>query len=321
MSEFSLEVKDLRTYFQIQDKEIRAVDGVSLRMSEGEVLGLVGESGCGKSVMALSLAKLLPIPPARVVSGQVLLDDVDVLELDEKGLRNLRGRKIAYIFQEPATSLNPVITIGNQIIEVIELYHRLRKSEARAMAAEMLLRVGMPSAKERLDSYPHQLSGGMKQRVMIAMALVGEPSLLVADEPTTALDVTIQAQILALLGDIKEERGLSILLITHDLSIISDIANRVAIMYAGRILEEAEKNELFPHPLHPYTKALLDCIPSMTKVKKRLVTIGGEVPEASNLPKGCKFHPRCPQTMAVCRSQEPEMKEVQGGRLIRCHLF
>lgn len=321
MSKVLLDVRDLRTYFYIQDKEIRAVDGVSLRISQGEVLGLVGESGCGKSVTALSLAKLLPIPPAKILSGEVLLDGVDVLKLDEKDLQKLRGRRIAYVFQEPATSLNPVFTIGNQITEVIKLYQKQGKSEARNMAAEMLTRVGIPSARERLDNYPHQLSGGMKQRVMIAMALIGNPSLLVADEPTTALDVTIQAQILDLLGKIREERNLSILLITHDLSIIGDIADRVDIMYAGRVQEEAETASLFAHPLHPYTKALLDCIPRMAELKKRLITIGGEVPEASSLPSGCRFHPRCGQTMSICKKHEPEMKEVERGHLLRCHLY
>lgn len=321
MSKVLLDVRDLRTYFYIQDKEIRAVDGVNFRISQGEVLGLVGESGCGKSVTALSLAKLLPIPPAKILSGEVFLDGVDVLKLDEKDLQKLRGRRIAYVFQEPATSLNPVFTIGNQITEVIKLYQKQGKSEARNMAAEMLTRVGIPSARERLGSYPHQLSGGMKQRVMIAMALIGSPSLLVADEPTTALDVTIQAQILDLLGKIREERNLSILLITHDLSIIGDIADRVDIMYAGRIQEEAETASLFAHPLHPYTKALLDCIPRMAELKKRLITIGGEVPEASSLPSGCKFHPRCGQTMSICKKHEPEMKEVERGHLLRCHLY
>lgn len=321
MSRVLLEVKNLRTYFYIQDREIRAVDGVSLRIRQGEVLGLVGESGCGKSVTALSFAKLLPIPPAKIVSGEVILDGVDVLKLDEKDLQKLRGKRIVYIFQEPATSLNPVFTIGNQIVEVIKLYQKPGKAEARDMAAEMLARVGIPSARERLDSYPHQLSGGMKQRVMIAMALVGNPSLLVADEPTTALDVTIQAQILDLLGKIREERGLSILLITHDLSIIGDIADRVDIMYAGKVVEEAETPLLFSHPLHPYTKALLDCIPKMTEPKRRLVTIGGEVPEASSLPGGCRFHPRCGQTMSICKTQEPELKEIETGHLVRCHLY
>ena len=321
MSKVLLDVRDLRTYFYIQDKEIRAVDGVSLRISQGEVLGLVGESGCGKSVTALSLAKLLPIPPAKIVSGEVLLDGVDVLKLDEKDLQRLRGRKIAYVFQEPATSLNPVFTIGNQITEVIKLYQKQGKSEAGNMAVEMLTRVGIPSARERLDNYPHQLSGGMKQRVMIAMALIGNPSLLVADEPTTALDVTTQAQILDLLGKIREERNLSILLITHDLSIIGDIADRVDIMYAGRVQEEAGTASLFAHPLHPYTKALLDCIPRMAELKKRLITIGGEVPEASSLPGGCRFHPRCGQTMSICKKHEPEMKEVESGHLVRCHLY
>ncbi len=321
MSKVLLDVRDLRTYFYIQDKEIRAVDGVSLQISQGEVLGLVGESGCGKSVTALSLAKLLPIPPAKIVSGKVLLDGVDVFKLDEKDLQRLRGRRIAYVFQEPATSLNPVFTIGNQITEVIKLYQKQGKSEARNMAAEMLTRVGIPSARERLGSYPHQLSGGMKQRVMIAMALIGNPSLLVADEPTTALDVTIQAQILDLLGKIREERNLSILLITHDLSIIGDIADRVDIMYAGRVQEEAGTASLFAHPLHPYTKALLDCIPRMAELKKRLITIGGEVPEASSLPGGCRFHPRCGQAMSICKKHEPEMKEVERGHLVRCHLY
>lgn len=321
MSEVLLDVRDLRTYFYIQDKEIRAVDGVNLRVGRGEVLGLVGESGCGKSVTALSLVKLLPIPPAKILSGEVFLDGVDVLKLDEKDLEKLRGRSIAYVFQEPATSLNPVFTVGSQITEVIKLYQKQGKAEARDMAAEMLARVGIPSARERLDSYPHQLSGGMKQRVMIAMALVGDPSILVADEPTTALDVTIQAQILDLLGKIREERDLSILLITHDLSIIGDIADRVDIMYAGRIQEEAGTASLFALPLHPYTKALLDCIPRMAELKKRLVTIGGEVPEASSLPGGCRFHPRCGQTMAICKIQEPEMKEIEKGHLVRCHLY
>lgn len=313
-----LEVSNLKTYFYTAEGIIPAVNGVDLEVGEKETLGLVGESACGKSVTALSIMRLIPSPAGKIVQGKIDFKGENLLDLEEIEMRKIRGAKISMIFQDPLVSLNPVYTIGNQIEEAIILHQKLKKREAREKALEMLNLVGITSPRERLNSYPHQLSGGMGQRAMIAMALSSNPSLLIADEPTTALDVTIQAQILDLLQKLKEEREMSIILITHDLSIIAEVADSVAVMYAGKIVEHAEVREIFKRPKHPYTKGLLDSIPQLTERKERLKVIEGNVPNPLNLPSGCKFHPRCPLSDKKCRKEEPPLEEKESGHWARC---
>jgi oligopeptide/dipeptide ABC transporter ATP-binding protein len=306
-----LEVRDLRVSFRTDEGEVRAVDGVSFTLRRGETLALVGESGCGKSVTALSLARLVASPPGFYKGGAVLFDGADVLKIDAARLRDLRGAKISYIFQEPASSLNPVFRIGAQIKEALLLH---RPEAATDAEVEKLLRlVNIPEPRRRMDDYPHQLSGGMQQRVMIAMALACEPDLLVADEPTTALDVTIQAQVLDLLKELKQKLRMSILLITHNLGIVGDLADNVAVMYAGRIVEQASAVELLQRPRHPYTRALMASIPRLGANVARLQAIPGTVPNAARLPAGCKFAPRCPVAQPAC-VQDPEPGLVDGVR-------
>jgi len=316
-----LSIRGLKTYFFTDDGTARAVDGVDFEISQGKTVGLVGESGCGKTVTALSLLRLVPIPVGRIVEGEIIFKNQDLLLLTEPQMRRVRGNDIAMIFQEPQTSLNPVFTAGNQIIEAIVLHQKTSKREARRRAIELLHTVGMPSPELRVDEYPHQLSGGMKQRVMIAMALACGPDLLIADEPTTALDVTIQAQILDLLQGLQQEFGMSILLITHDLGIIAQLADEVNIMYAGKIVEHARAEELFGQPKHPYTKGLFESLPVLGAEKKRLVTIPGLVPNPLNWPSGCRFHPRCPYVMDICPQKEPPLKEIAPGRTAACWLY
>ena len=313
-----LEVSNLKTYFYTAEGTIPAVNGVDLEVGEKETLGLVGESACGKSVTALSIMRLIPSPAGKIVQGKINFKGENLLDLEEIEMRKIRGAKISMIFQDPLVSLNPVYTIGNQIEEAIILHQKLKKREARGKALEMLNLVGITSPRERLNSYPHQLSGGMGQRAMIAMALSSNPSLLIADEPTTALDVTIQAQILDLLQKLKEEREMSIILITHDLSIIAEVADSVAVMYAGKIVEHAKVREIFKRPKHPYTKGLLDSIPQLTEKKERLKVIEGNVPNLLNLPSGCKFHPRCPLVDEKCRKEEPPLEKKETGHWARC---
>ncbi len=315
-----LEVKDLSTYFYTEEGISRAVDGVDFEIGEREILGLAGESACGKTVTALSILKLVP-PPGRIVRGEVLYKGRDLLKYSGGLMREIRGREISMVFQEPATSLNPVFTIGDQIIEALILHQQLKKKEARKKAIQLLNLVNIPSPESRIHDYPHNLSGGMKQRVMIAMALSGNPSLLIADEPTTALDVTIQAQILELLKDLQKRLKMSILLITHNLGIISQVANRVAIMYAGRIVEQGTTEKILKTPLHPYTKGLLESIPRMEITQRRLSTIEGMVPKPIQWPSGCRFHPRCPVKLPICSEKEPEMREFTPGYKVRCHLI
>ena len=312
-----LEVHELTVHFFTEEGVVRAVENVSFEIYPGEVLGLVGESGCGKTVTGLSLLRLIPIPPGRVVNGDILFDGKSLLGLEEKEMEKVRGNDIAMIFQEPMTSLNPVFTIGDQIMEAIILHQRLDKTEAKKRAIEMLDRVKIPSPEKRMDSYPHQLSGGMRQRAMIAMALSCQPKLLVADEPTTALDVTIQAQILHLLKEIQGEMGMSVILITHDLGVISEIADRLAVMYAGRIFEYGPIEAIFTRMRNPYTYGLMRSIPQLTEQRGRLYAIPGQVPDPMHLPVGCKFHPRCHMMIEDCKKGEP-MYQVSGDQLSRC---
>ncbi|OGQ23649.1 MAG: peptide ABC transporter ATP-binding protein [Deltaproteobacteria bacterium RIFCSPHIGHO2_02_FULL_60_17] len=315
-----IEVKDLRTSFFTPDGEVKAVDGVSLEIAEGKTLGLVGESGCGKSVTALSVMRLVPSPPGKVVGGEILYRGRDLLKLDGEAMRKIRGNEISMIFQEPMTSLNPVFTIGNQIGEAIRLHQGLGRKETRQKTIEMLRLVKIADPEQRIDDYPHQLSGGMRQRVMIAMALSCNPSLLIADEPTTALDVTIQAQILELMKELQQKLGMSLLLITHDLGVVAEQADEVAIMYAGKVVERAKAKEIFDRPLHPYTVGLLNSLPGAgNHKKKRLDAIPGMVPSPLELPGGCRFRDRCPKAAGICAEAEPELAEKGKEHWAACY--
>jgi oligopeptide/dipeptide ABC transporter ATP-binding protein len=319
-----LEVRNLQTHFPTRAGLVRAVDGVSFYLDKGELLGLVGESGCGKSITALSVMRLIS-PPGRIVSGEILFDGEDLLKLSEARLREIRGDDIAMIFQDPMTSLNPVFTVGDQIGEALRLHRRLSKQDARRATIEAMKEVAIPDPARRVDDYPHQLSGGMRQRVMIAMALACDPKLLIADEPTTALDVTIQAQILELLDELRRTRELAILLITHDLGVVAEVADRVAVMYTGRIVEESPVDELFARPRHPYTEGLLRSVPKLTmedvEKKKRLETIEGMVPSPTALPAGCHFAPRCPHRMPRCTEGVIPLYELGNDVRVRCVLY
>ncbi|OHB69393.1 MAG: peptide ABC transporter ATP-binding protein [Planctomycetes bacterium RBG_16_43_13] len=316
-----LSVEGLKTQFHTDDGTVKAVDGVSFSIKKGETLGLVGESGCGKSVTALSVMRLIS-QPGRVADGRISFDGVNLLDLPENEMRQVRGNKISMIFQEPMTSLNPVFTVGNQIIEAIILHQKKSKSEAREQTIEMLRKVKIPSPETRVDEYPHQLSGGMRQRVMIAMALSCNPKLLIADEPTTALDVTVQAQILDLLKDLQKEFGMSILIITHNLGVVADIADNVAVMYASKIVEYSSAKEIFGSPKHPYTGGLFKSVPRLGASKlEKLSVIPGVVPNPTRFPSGCKFHPRCPVAEARCKDTEPTLKETSPGHLASCLLL
>lgn len=311
-----LEIRNLKTSFFTEDGEVRAVDDVSFSVYKGKTIGIVGESGCGKSVTSLSIMRLIPNPPGRIVGGEILYKGEDLLKLETSRMRAIRGNEISMIFQEPMTSLNPVFTIGNQICEAIQLHQRLSGREARNKAIEMLQIVGIPSPEKRIDDYPHQLSGGMRQRVMIAMALSCNPNILIADEPTTALDVTIQAQILDLLRELQAKVGMAIILITHDLGVVAEVADEVVVMYAGRVVEQGTTREIFSNPKHPYTRGLLNSIPTLSKdptgkvKKKRLETIPGIVPNLLHLPKGCRFQDRCGSVVDACREKEPELRTI-----------
>ncbi len=308
-----VEVKDLHTEFHTEDGLVKAVDGVNLHIGRGETLGVVGESGCGKSVTALSIMRLIPWPPGRIASGDIRFEGRDVLKLPEDEMRKIRGNEISMIFQEPMTSLNPVFTVGEQIAETVELHQGLKRKEAMDKAVEMFKLVGIPLPERRVKEYPHQLSGGMRQRVMIAMALSCNPKLLIADEPTTALDVTIQAQILELMKKLKQELGMAIMLITHDLGVVAEMTERVVVMYAGKVVEEAPVRELYKHPLHPYTQGLLRSIPRLNAPKERLHVIEGVVPSLMNLPPGCRFAGRCPHAFDKCRREQPSLRVVKGN--------
>lgn len=313
-----LQIDSLRTYFHTEDGPAKAVDGVSLTLSRGETLGLVGESGCGKSVTALSMMRLIPEPPGEIVSGSIRFDGRDLLELPDDAMRRVRGNDVAMIFQEPMTSLNPVFTCGYQIDEAVMLHQGLDKVQARDRTVEMLQRVGIPDPRQRANEYPHQLSGGMRQRVMIAMALSCGPELLIADEPTTALDVTIQAQILDLLESLQEDAGLAVLMITHDLGVIAEVADRVAVMYAGKIVEMGDLISIYDSPMHPYTQGLMASVPKLTERRERLSVIPGTVPDATRFPSGCRFYPRCAAAEDICRSKEPPLLQIDGTHPVAC---
>ncbi len=314
-----LEIKNLKTYFYTDYGVVKAVDGINLHVGEQETLGIVGESGSGKSVTGLSLLRLIPSPPGKIVEGDIVFQGHNLLLLREKEMRKIRGNKISMIFQEPMTSLNPVFTIGNQIAEAITLHQGLKRKEAYEKTIEALRMVGIPGPEERIKHYPHQMSGGMRQRVMIAMAISCEPALLIADEPTTALDVTIQAQILDLLRDLKQTLNMALILISHDLGVIAEMADRIAVMYGGSIMEYAHASEIFRHSRNPYTRGLLRSLPYHQKRKSRFKTIPGQVPDPLNLPDGCKFHPRCDMVINICRDIEPEFEEVIPGHWSKCH--
>jgi oligopeptide/dipeptide ABC transporter ATP-binding protein len=317
-----LKVENLKTYFIIEDQRAQAVDGLDFRVLKGEFFGIVGESGSGKSVTALSILRLIPEPPGKISHGKIFFKERDLLRLPWGEIRKIRGNEISMVFQEPMTSLNPLFTVGVQIMEPLMIHRNMDKKDAREEAIKMLQRVGIPSPEMRVNDYPHQFSGGMRQRVMIAMALSCDPSLLIADEPTTALDVTVQAQILELMTEIKNKRKESaIVLITHDLAVIAETCDRVMVMYCGKIQEVASAINLFENPLHPYTKGLMGSIPSLTKKKKRLKAIQGNVPGILNFPPGCPFHPRCRYKMPICEKVVPELLEVEKGHFVRCHLF
>ncbi|GMU70539.1 MAG: ABC transporter ATP-binding protein [Betaproteobacteria bacterium PRO3] len=313
-----LEIRGLVTRFATDDGEFAAVDGVSLTVEAGRTLGIVGESGCGKSVTAMSIMGLVPQPPGRIASGEIRLDGVDLLKLAPSELRELRGNRIAMIFQEPMTSLNPAYPVGDQIAEGILRHRRVSKAEARALAIDMLRRVHIPSPESRYHDYPHRLSGGMRQRVMIAMALACEPGVLIADEPTTALDVTIQAQILDLMRELREDTGTAIILITHDLGVIAEVADDVAVMYSGVVVERAGVASLFAEPQHPYTIGLLGSIPQLHLEQDRLAAIEGQVPTPSRPVSGCRFHPRCPFVIDKCRREQPPLVRMRDGHEAAC---
>jgi len=316
-----LEVKDLKTYFYTDAGVGKAVDGVTFSLDRGKVLGIVGESGCGKSVTSLSIMRLVDPTTGRYEGGSILFDGQDILKLSEKEMRALRGNKISMIFQEPMTSLNPVFTIGYQIEESLILHKGMDKKQARARAIELLELVEIPEASRRVDEYPHQLSGGMRQRVMIAMALAGDPELLIADEPTTALDVTIQAQILDLLKSLQEKLNMSIIMITHDLGVIAEMADEVVVMYAGDIVEKAKTRDLFDAPKHPYTIGLMDSIPDVDENMERLRTLEGLVPSLYDMPKGCRFAPRCRYACPECEKERIKLTELEDGRQVRCRRY
>ena len=315
-----LEVKNLRTSIKTKQGYRHAVQDVSFQLNRGEILGIVGESGCGKSMTALSILKLVSSPPVYITGGEILYDGRDLLKLDKKEMRKIRGNRISMIFQEPMTSLNPVYTVGKQIMEAIVLHQQAEKKQAFERAVETLRLVGIPSPEQRMREYPHQLSGGMRQRVMIAMALSCRPELLIADEPTTALDVTIQAQILDELRRLQRQFGTSIMMITHDLGVVAEMARRVLVMYAGQVVEYGAVEEIFRNPLHPYTRGLLESIPRLDQTVEKQHVIKGMVPGLNEMPKGCRFCPRCAQAMEICREKEPDLF-VYGGQKARCWLY
>jgi peptide/nickel transport system ATP-binding protein len=315
-----LQIENLQTHFFTDRGQIPAVDGVTITVNKGEVVGIVGESGCGKSVTSLSVMKLVPNPPGKIVGGTIKFKGEDLVTANEKRMRDIRGNEIAMIFQEPMTSLNPVFTIGNQIGEAIRLHTKASKKQSRDRAIDMLKKVGIPRAEAIVDEYPHQLSGGMRQRVMIAMAMACNPELLIADEPTTALDVTIQAQILDLMRQLNREAQTAILLITHDLGVVAEMCHRVVVMYAGNVIEEGDVRTILKKPKHPYTKGLLNSLPKLEESQERLYSIPGNVPIPGSLTVGCRFAPRCDQATDLCRSEMPQLKAVGDNHFSRCWL-
>lgn len=319
MSQSILKISGLKTSFYTDDGEVPAVADVNFSIEPGEILGVVGESGCGKSVTSLSVMDLVP-HPGKIVSGDIRFKDEELTKASKRRMRQIRGNEIAMIFQEPMTSLNPVFTIGSQMIEGIRLHHHFSKKEAANHAVQMLKKAGMPRAEQLLKEYPHQLSGGMRQRVMIAMAMACEPELLIADEPTTALDVTIQAQILELMKRLNEDLNTSILLITHDLGVVAEVCDRIVVMYAGKVVEEGSVRTIFKNPQHPYTEGLIQSVPNMYNKKERLYSIPGNVPKPGSVTQGCLFAPRCPYAFDRCTAENPELLETEAGHQVRCFL-
>lgn len=321
----SLQVKNLKTYFFIDKEEIPAVDGVDFDINQGEVLALIGESGSGKSVTSMSIMGLID-EPGKIISGEILLSRGEILEDDllqksDKQMRFLRGKEISMIYQDPLTSLHPMIKVGEQVAEVLMIHEKATKAEAKRKAIEMMKRVGISDGEKRYDEFPGQFSGGMRQRIMIAMAIICNPQLLIADEPTTALDVTIQAEILDLLRKLQKENGMSMMLITHDLGVVAEMADRVCVMYCGKIMEETTNQRLFKNPKNPYTKGLMKCIPRIDDKLEYLDTIEGYVPHPTDFPKGCRFSTRCPEVMERCKEELPELKEIEPGHKVRCWLY
>ena len=316
--EHILELKDLKTWYRTDNGIAKAVDGVSFSLAPNRIIGIVGESGCGKSVTALSIMRLVPMPPGYFAGGDILWKGRSIVNASEAEMRKIRGNEIAMIFQEPMSSLNPVFTCGDQIMEQILNHRDVSKSEARKQAVDLLNMVGIPNPSERIDSYPHEMSGGMRQRVMIAMALSCGPELLIADEPTTALDVTVQAQILELIGKLRAERGMSVMLITHDFGVVAELCEEVVVMYASRIVESGAVRHIFENPLHPYTRGLLKSIPRLGARQERLNVIEGNVPSATRLPDGCRFAGRCPLADDHCRKEQPPLKEYEAGHMAAC---
>ncbi len=317
-----LEVNNLKTYFYTEDGVVPAVDGVSFYIKPGESLGVVGESGCGKSVTSVSILRLVPNPPGKIMEGsEILFEGKNLLDLPEKEMRKIRGNEISMIFQEPMTSLNPVLRISDQLKEVLMLHQGMSNEQARAKGIEMLKLVGIPRPEKVIDDFPHSLSGGMRQRVMIAMALSCNPKLLIADEPTTALDVTVQAQILELMNKLKKELNSSVMLITHNLGVVAETCDRVIVMYAGKVVEEGDIYSIFEDPKHPYTVGLLNSIPSIEERNEKLEAIPGVVPNPLNMPKGCRFEPRCNKAMARCKEEQPELTILGEERNVRCFLY
>lgn len=316
-----LEVKNLKTYFYKKKTVIPAVDGVDLKINKGETLAIVGESGSGKSITSLSIMKLVPSPAGKIVEGEIILDGKNLINLSEADMCKVRGNDVSMIFQEPMTSLNPVLTVGEQIIEVLMYHQKMSKAEGTKKAIEMLELVGFSRAAELISEYPHRLSGGMRQRVMIAIAMSCNPKLLIADEPTTALDVTIQAQILDLMKDLSRKFDTSILLITHDLGVVSEVADRIVVMYGGQVVEQSPVDDLFDEPLHPYTVGLMNSIPAIDGEIGRLQSIEGNVPSPENMPKGCRFAPRCSKAFDRCFSEAPQLKQMGKDRAVRCFLY
>lgn len=318
MNDVLLEVKGLKTYFKVEEGQVPAVDGVDFSLTKKETLAIVGESGSGKSVTALSILRLISSPPGKIVAGEIICNGKDLLKLSEKEMRKMRGNDISMIFQEPMTSLNPVFNVGKQISEVLTIHQGLSKQEATKKAIEMITLVGIPDAAKCVKNYPHQLSGGMRQRIMIAIALACNPKILIADEPTTALDVTIQSQILKLMSELKEKLDTSIILITHDLAVVAQLADNVMVMYAGKAVEFGDVKSIFKNPLHPYTVGLLNSVPKIDKESEQLTIIRGTVPSPLNLPQGCKFCTRCDDAKKICFDSEPEYITLDDGRKVRC---
>lgn len=321
MNDIILEIKNLQTHFYTDEGVVKAVDGIDFTLCKGETLGIVGESGCGKSMTSLSILQLIASPPGKIVGGEILYKGQDLLKKTESEMRAIRGNEISMIFQEPLTSLNPVYSVGEQIAEVFRVHQKLGRKEAWRKAVEMLRQVGIPSPEKRASQEPHELSGGMRQRVMIAMAMACNPEILIADEPTTALDVTIQAQIIDLMKSLQKEQGMSIMMITHDLGIVSETCDRVAVMYAGQIVEYAEAQNLFEHSMHPYTIGLLNSLPKIDKIQEELLTIQGTVPSPFNMPSGCRFAPRCPHAKEICHTHMPDLQKVEMGSMVRCWMY